>query len=166
MVEIRTERLLLRRATMDDLADVHTIMRDPAVMRYWSTAPHTTMEQSAEWLRSMVEADPMVSDDYVIERVGRVVGKIGCWKLPEIGFYLAPDQWGQGIAGEAMSAYLARRRALDAPTALIADVDPRNLASLNLLTRHGFVETGRESGTWVVGDEICDSVYLALDLAR
>lgn len=112
----------------------------------------------------MVEADSMVSDDYVIEHDGRVIGKIGCWKLPEIGFHLARDQWGQGVASEAMAAFLARRKALGEPKRLVADVDPRNIGSLNLLTRHGFVETHRATGTWQVGDELCDSVYLALDL--
>ena len=149
---------------MDDLDDVHAIMSDPDVMRYWSTPPHETVEQTADWLRSMVEADTMASDDYVIERDGRAVGKIGCWKLPEIGFHLARDQWGQGVASEAMAAYLDRRRALGEPARLIADVDPRNVASLNLLARHGFVETGRAKSTWIVGGEICDSIYLALDL--
>lgn len=166
MVEIRTERLLLRRATMDDLAAIHALMSDGEVMRYWSTLPHDTIEQTTDWLRSMVDADMMESDDYVIERDGRVIGKIGCWKLPEIGFYLAQDQWGQGIASEAMTAYLARRRALGEPATLVADVDPNNQPSLGLLTRHGFVETGRATGTWIVGGEIYDSVYLALDLTR
>jgi RimJ/RimL family protein N-acetyltransferase len=112
----------------------------------------------------MVDADPATSDDYVIERDGRVVGKIGCWKLPDIGYHLARDQWGQGVASEAMAAYLDRRRAIGTPSRLTADVDPRNAASIALLTRHGFVETHRAKGTWQVGDELCDSVYLALDL--
>lgn len=161
---IRTERLILRRATMDDLDDIHAIMSDPKVMRYWSTPPHGSVEQSENWLRSMVDADPATSDDFMIEMDGRVIGKLGCWKLPEIGFHLSSDHWGQGIGSEAMAAYLARRRAIGEPRTLIADVDPRNVGSLSLLTRHGFVESGREAGTWQVGDELCDSVYLALAL--
>jgi ribosomal-protein-alanine N-acetyltransferase len=46
--------------------------------------------------------------------------------------------------------------------AITADVDPRNEASLRLLTRLGFVETGRASATYEVEGEISDSVYLAL----
>ncbi|QDP20187.1 GNAT family N-acetyltransferase [Sphingomonas xanthus] len=164
MVELRTPRLLLRRARMDDLADVHAVMSDPEVMRYWSTAPHREIDQTERWLRSMVDADPAGSDDFLIERGGRVIGKLGCWQLPEIGFQLARDQWGQGLASEAMAVFIARRRSIGASSRLTADVDPRNLASLELLRRHGFVETGRVAGTWQIGDELCDSVYLALDL--
>ena len=43
-------------------------------------------------------------------------------------------------------------------------MDPLNTASLALLTRAGFRETGREAATYRVGDRVCDSVYLRLDL--
>ena len=46
---------------------------------------------------------------------------------------------------------------------LTADTDPRNAASLRLLANHGFVETGRASGTWTTHIGLCDSVYLRLD---
>lgn len=162
--EIITGRLRLRRATMDDLAAIHGLLSDPRNMRYWSTPPHATIDQSEAWLRSMVEADPALSDDFVIERGGRVIGKLGCWQLPEVGFMIAFDETGQGYATEAMAAFLERRRGFREPRRLTADVDPRNTASLRLLSRHGFVETGRKKATWTIGDEVCDSVYLALEL--
>jgi RimJ/RimL family protein N-acetyltransferase len=39
-VVIRTARLLLRPARMSGLEDLHVIMSDPAVMRFWSTEAH------------------------------------------------------------------------------------------------------------------------------
>ncbi len=164
MVTIRTERLVLRRATMADLPAIHALLSNPEGMRYWSTPPHTDIAQSERWLRSMVEADPVTSDDFVIEKDGAVIGKLGCWALPDIGFNLMSAEWGRGYASEAMVAFIDRRRAFGDPRAITADVDPRNAASLRLLEKHGFIETGRASGTWQVGDELCDSVYLALTL--
>jgi hypothetical protein len=35
---------------------------------------------------------------------GDVIGKAGAWALPEVGFLLHPDYWGQGLAQEAMRA--------------------------------------------------------------
>lgn len=162
--ELTTARLRLRRARMDDLDAIHALMSDPRNMRYWSSPPHETMAQSEEWLRSMVEADPAVSDDYIIEHEGRVIGKMGCWRLPEIGYMVAADHGGQGFASEAMTAFLDHRRRVGSPARITADVDPRNQASLALLMRHGFVETGRAQATWVIAGETCDSIYLALDL--
>ena len=162
--EIRTERLRLRRARMDDLAAMHAIFCDARAMRYWSTPPHCNIEESATWLRSMVDLDPAVGDDFIITLDGAVIGKLGAWKLPEVGFLLTPAYWGRGLALEAMRAFVARRRDCGS-TEITADVDPRNLPSLRLLERCGFEESHRASGTWQVGDELCDSVYLRLALA-
>lgn len=164
MDEIRTKRLLLRRARMDDLDAIHALLSNPRAMRYWSSLPHTDITESEDWLRSMVDADPVVSDDFIVELDGRVIGKTGCWRFPEIGFLIDPAVWGQGYATEALSAFLKRRRELGTPAVIRADVDPRNAASLRLLKRHGFVETARKERTWQIGDEWCDSIYLELKL--
>ena len=162
MNEIRTARLLLRRARIEDLEALHAVFSRPEAMRYWSRPPHAGIEETREWLRSMIEAPPELSDDYVVEYEGRVVGKAGCWRLPEIGFILHPDVWGRGLAREALEAVIARIFANFAVAALVADVDPRNAASLALLKSLGFVETGRAKATVKLGAELCDSVYLAL----
>jgi ribosomal-protein-alanine N-acetyltransferase len=164
MVDIRTKRLVMRRARMEDLQAIHGMLSDPAATRFWSTPPHTDIAQSEAWLRSMVEADPDESDDFCVELDGQVIGKLGCWELPEIGFLFDSSQWGKGYASEALGAFLDRRRALGSPNPITADVDPRNQASLDLLNRHGFVVTGRQARTWQIAGVWCDSVYLALRL--
>jgi len=146
---------------MDDLAAIHAVLSDAQAMRYWSTPPHATLEQSRVWLASMVAASPSESDDFLIEYEGRVIGKVGCWRMPEIGFILHSDFWGKGLAREAIGAAIEHILATLPVEAIIADVDPRNAASLRLLTRLGFVETGRAARTMQVGEEWCDSVYLA-----
>lgn len=159
---IETPRLLLRRARIEDLPRIHAIMSDKRAMRYWSSLPHETEERTREWLQSMIDAPAEVSEDYVIEHEGRAIGKAGCYRLPEIGFILDPDYWGRGLAREAMEAVIQHLFATRPIDKLTADVDPRNLASLGLLKRLGFRETSRAKGTWTIGDEVCDSVYLAL----
>ena len=114
-------------------------------------------------MASMVDADPADSDDFIVTLDGKLIGKLGAWKLPEIGFLIDPAHWGNGYALEAMVAFIQRRRLLGS-SGLTADVDPRNVASLKLLERVGFTETRRAKGTWQIGDELCDSVYLKLTL--
>ena len=161
--EIRTDRLLLRRATMDDAAAMHSIMCDQVAMRYWSTPPHVALEDTERWLASMVEDDPTARDDFIVTVDGRLIGKLGAWRLPEVGFLIDPAYWGRGYASEGLAAFIARRRSLGSAE-LTADVDPRNRASIKLLERAGFVESGRAAGTWQVGEELCDSVYFRLSL--
>ena len=106
---IRTPRLLLRRARMSDLDDLHRIFADPRAMRYWDTPPHADVEPTRRWLAAMVALPPDVADDFVLERDGRVIGKAGCWRLAEVGFILHPDHWGQGLATEALAAAIPAR---------------------------------------------------------
>jgi RimJ/RimL family protein N-acetyltransferase len=101
-------------------------------------------------------------DDFLIEYQGQVIGKAGAWRLPEVGFLLHPDHWGKGLAHEAMTAVIAHLFAAHEVEALTAEADPRNAASLRLLGRLGFVETGRAERTMQWRDEWCDSVYLAV----
>ena len=160
--EIVTARLRLRRAVPDDLAALHEIMADAETMRFWSTPPHTELETTRAWLAGMIAAPRETSDDFIIERNGRLIGKLGAWRLPEVGFLISRQHWGQGYAGEALQAFIGY--ALPHRTDhLTADVDPRNERSLALLARAGFYETGRAENTFRVGDAWCDSVYLRLD---
>ena len=61
-----------------------------------------------------------------------------------------------------MAAFLPHVFARPDVDRLTADVDPRNRASLALLTRHGFVEAGRAEATWHTHIGACDSIYLEL----
>jgi RimJ/RimL family protein N-acetyltransferase len=161
-MELLTARLKLRRAAPDDLAAFHEILSNPAAMRFWSSPPHPDVARTQAWLDSMMADGPPLSDDFAIELEGRVIGKAGCWRLPEIGYILHPAYWGQGFATEACRAVIAHVFDTYDVEAITADVDPRNEASLRLLERLGFVETGRATATYEIEGEISDSVYLAL----
>ena len=158
---IATERLILRRARMADLEEIHAVLSHPAVMRYWATPEHETLGQSRDWLEAMVAGSPE-TDDFMIEYQGRVIGKAGAWKLPELGYLLHPDYWRRGLMHEALTAVIAHLFATHDLPEVTADVDPRNTASLRLLTGLGFVETGRAERTIRWRDEWSDSIYLAL----
>lgn len=160
---VRTERLLMRRAEVRDLGALHAVLSNAQAMRYWSTPPHTSLHQSREWLKAMMASPEAESDDFVVEHEGQVIGKAGFWRLPEIGYIFHPDNWGRGLAFECLSALIERAFRRYDFEKLLADVDPRNAASLKLLAKLGFVETGREPATIMVGDEWCDSIYLALE---
>jgi len=153
----------MRRARADDLEALHAIMSDAGVMRYWSTPPHVSLRETREFLEVMLSSPPLESDEFIVEHAGEVIGKLGAWRWPEIGFYLRRDCWGRGFATEALDGFI-RYAASSGVSCLTADVDPLNLASLKLLTAAGFRETGRASATFVIGGRTCDSVYLRLDL--
>lgn len=162
---IQTKRLVLRRFRMDDVAPMHRLLSDPEATRYWSTPPHETIEQSEEWVRAEVESPPELIDDFVVTLDNGVIGKLGCFRLPEIGFLFDPAVWGRGYATEALFAFIDHRRA-QGGSELTADVDPRNTRSIRLLERAGFVETGRAERTWEIAGAWHDSIYMRVELTR
>ena len=111
----------------------------------------------------MIAIDPAEGEDFIVEHQGAVIGKAGLYRFPEIGFIFHPAVWGQGFAREALGAVVSRAFAVHRLPAIVADVDPRNAASLAVLIRLGFAETHRAAKTWLIGGQWCDSVYLRLE---
>lgn len=160
MIELVTARLRLRRAAAGDLDALHAVLSHPVAMRYWSSLPHTHLDQTRAWLDEMMTA---TDEDFVVEHEGRVIGKAGCYALPNVGYILHPNAWGRGFAAEALAAAIGHVFAVRDVDRLTADVDPRNGASIRVLQKLGFRESGRAARTWRIGDEWCDSIYFALD---
>lgn len=161
-MQIRTARLLLRRPRMDDLDALFEIMGNPLAMRYWSTLPHASADVTRLWLEQKIARTAAGGEDFLIEHDGVVIGEVGAGRLPNFGFMIDPAHWGRGFATEASTAFIDYAFTRTAATELRADVDPRNTASLKVLGKLGFVQTGTAERTFLLGDEWCDSVYLAL----
>lgn len=163
-MELHTPRLTLRSARSGDLDGLHAVLSDPRATLWWSTPPHETLEETRTWLDAMIANGPD-HPDFVIELDGRVIGKAGFWRLPDVGYILNPDVWGQGLAAEAVGAaidHVFRTREIET---LTADVDPENAASIRLLERLGFVRTGFAERTWNVGGVWKDSLFYGLSRA-
>ena len=163
MAVLHTPRLLLRPACAEDLDPLHAIMRQPQALAYWSTPPHESSAETASFLQGMMTIPPDEGEDFVIEHAGRLIGKAGLYRFPDIGYLLDPACWGQGLMREALAAVIERAFAVHKLPRIQADVDPRNAASIRLLERLGFRETDRQTRTWLVGERWCDSVYFVRD---
>lgn len=162
MHEIRTERLLLRKARESDLDAIHSLLSDAQATTYWYEPPHSAVDQSREWLAAMIKVPQQAGDDFIVEHEGRVIGKAGFRAFPVIGFIFRPDSWGRGFAREALAALIQRAFDVHQLASIEADVDPRNERCLRLLRSLDFNEVGRQERTWNVGGVWCDSVYLRL----
>ena len=162
MVELRTKRLLLRRAEETDVDGLHAVFREPRAMRYWSELPYTDPAQTLAFIRGMQGIHDRSPLEFMVEFEGRAIGKTGIFDGQEIGYILHPDTWGQGLATEAISAVCQHAFDTVGLTKITADVDPRNDVSVHLLCKLGFLETGRAEKTLKLGEEWCDSIYYAL----
>lgn len=158
---LRTERLLIRPFREDDWQPLHPILSNPQAMRYWDNV-HTDPAQTEAFVRGTIAEPRDRTCDFILERDGRLVGKAGMWRKPEIGFILDPEHWRQGLMREALGVIIPHLFTAYEIPALTTDVDPENAASLGILNGLGFVETGRARNTIQIAGRWCDSVYLAL----
>lgn len=117
MIELRTERLLLRQWREDDLLPFAQLNADPEVMHYFPSS--LTREQSDQlahraaqaidergwglWAVEAVEVAPFIGF------VGLAVPSFEAHFTPavEVGWRLAKEQWGRGYATEAAGEALA-----------------------------------------------------------
>jgi len=148
-----------------DVAALFAIMSDAETMRYWSTLPHATPEVTAAFVADTIAAVAAgKADDFAITLNGAVIGKAGLWQGCELGVLLDRRHCGQGFAREALRAIIDRAFAKGTPR-IEADVDPRNQASLRLLSQLGFTKTSEAKATFQLGEDWVDSVYLSLSAA-
>jgi ribosomal-protein-alanine N-acetyltransferase len=161
-VQMTSERLLLRRMASEDALPLHRILSDPEAMLFWSTLPHDSLAMTEAWVAATIDAVAAgEADDFVILLDGTVIGKAGLWNGREIGVLLARECWGRGYAEEALRAIIDRAFGQD-HAEIIADIDPRNAASLKLFERLGFRQTGSAKATFLLGGVWADSVYFTL----
>lgn len=161
MTRLVTERLVLRAAQEDDLAPLFAIYGNPQAMRYWSTLPHETPEDTRPLLNALMRPGPRLY--FALDLDGRVIGTAGIHEGDEIGFILHPDHWRKGLMREAVGAIIAHVWAATALPRITADADPLNTASVGFLRALGFRETGRARDTFCIAGQWSDSVYFALD---
>lgn len=170
---LRGARVQLRAQTPDDIPALFALHGDAEVMRYWSCAPFTAIEQAQElFARNERGARTGEFLPWAIAAAdGALLGTCSLFAIDAvhrratIGYALARAHWGHGYATEALRLALAHAFGALALHRVEADVDPRNRASTRLLERVGFLREGTLRERWRVGADVQDSAIYGL-LAR
>jgi RimJ/RimL family protein N-acetyltransferase len=167
---IAGKRVQLRAPRNEDAVDLFALFSDPAVRRYWSRPPMTTLGEAQGLIGEMLDAfeQRTLINWMVADRDDAVIGTCTLFRIDarhrhaEIGYALRSDRWGQGLAREAVTLMLdwAFRR-FDLQR-VEADIDPANAASRALLSRLGFVSEGLLRERYFVGDVVSDTELFGL----
>ena len=143
MTMLRTRRLILREAVLDDAPRYALGIGEYDVARYLTPVPYPyTLAMATDWLRQVHPATPE-QFMLVIDLPGK--GLIGCVSmLSELGFWIARPHWNHGYMTEAASAVLDWHFAGTSREAVACSAHHDNAASLAVQARLGFVAAGRE----------------------
>ncbi len=170
--DLRTPRLRLRPLVLADVAAVTRYRDDPEVARYQSWETYSDADSEA-LIRAVMDRRSGTPGEWFqwgieLRSTGALIGDCGLKtrgddpRQGEIGYTLARDQQGQGLATEAVRAVLDHAFRDLGLHRVSASVDADNLASLALLER---LELRREAhfrrSVWFKGGW-CDDVIYAL----
>lgn len=145
---IRTERLILRPVTLDDVDAVHAYQGDEEVCRYIPPVPRTREEIAERITTGIVSAELTEEGKAMtlgVERqdTGEFIGDVLLFwrsaehRTGEIGYAFNPAHYGRGYATEAAGALLPIAFDVFDFHRVIARIDARNPASGSVLRRIG-----------------------------
>lgn len=168
---LETERLILRRLTMDDLDALAKIYGDPEVRPYFpeGALTHEETKEELEWFIDVYYGRYGFGLwATVLKETGELIGRCGLipWKITagrdgvsgldgadeypgdpstfevELAYLLAKEYWGRGLATEAARAIVEYAFNSLGFTRLICLIDPENLASRAVALKVGMQPDG------------------------
>ena len=172
-VFLTTDRLVLRRFTLDDVDDLFALDSDPLVRRYVEDGEPVTRESAAEriehWLGYHERSDSFGFWAAIERSTGRFLG----WfhfrpgdghgdDEPELGYRLATSAWGRGLGTEGAIALIDRGFSTGRVRRVLAETMAVNVGSRRVMEKAGMrlVRTFRtEWPVRIPGDEEGDVEY-------
>jgi [ribosomal protein S5]-alanine N-acetyltransferase len=112
---IETDRLLLRKITLNDANDMFEYASDPQVSEYTMWSTHSSLEETKYFLKSllkMYKRRELVDWGIVHKAEKKLIGTCGYveWSMThsrgEIGYVLDRKYWNQGYMSEAVNAIM------------------------------------------------------------
>lgn len=145
---LETARLRLVPLDAAWTAALAALYADPDVARHLGGEPADGAARQVERFAQEWEREGWGTSAVLDRCTGALVGRAGLHRWHpgadvELGFVLARDRWGQGLAREAAQAWLGWAdehlpRATPPVGHLLVEVEPANAASLRLAQRLGF----------------------------
>jgi [ribosomal protein S5]-alanine N-acetyltransferase len=148
---LETKRLVLREVTKEDAYSILNYLSDEEVMKYYGLEPFQSINDAIDeisWYQSIQENKTGIRWGITLKDQGVVIGSCGFHKIAsqhfrtEIGFELSKEQWGKGIANEAVEAIIRYGFEQMNFQRIEALIEPPNLSSQRLVEKLGFIREG------------------------
>lgn len=144
MLQIETERLLIRPTTMNDVDYIHHMLSDEETMKFFVEGTY-----SREKVKEFINRNQKETHHFTVllKSSKRIVGKISYnpWfmkKTKEIGWIFFKTSTNNGYCTEAAKAITKYAFETEKIHRLIATCDPRNSASIKVCKKLGMVQEG------------------------
>ncbi|SEN48463.1 ribosomal-protein-alanine N-acetyltransferase [Mucilaginibacter gossypiicola] len=145
---LTTERLVLRRFTHDDAADLFEMRSNEIVMQYIHRPINKTIDDAVgliNVIEELLSKNDGITWCICLKNSNKYIGSIGFWRIEkdnhraEIGYLLNPAYQGRGIMQEAVLTVIDYGFKELKLHSIEARVSPDNVASVNLLLKNKFI---------------------------
>ena len=147
--ELSTDRLLLRRLTMEDAPEIYFLRSDQTILQFLSKEPAANMKEAEDFItkinKDIDNNDAIMWAITLKENPVKVIGSICFWRMlkehyrAEIGYVLDPAYWRKGIMKEAILKTVDYGFSTLGLHSVEARINPDNIASASVLESTGFV---------------------------
>lgn len=148
MTRLVTDRLMMRRSQPSDFEAVQALVSDYDVVSMTATWPHPADPELTT--SRCVPSDPKHGMVGSVFLSGKLIGAMGLAakpdEAPQLGYMFSPSHWGQGYATEMARALIDHCWGRYDWSMIVADVFEDNPASVRVLEKLGFTETGQSIG--------------------
>jgi RimJ/RimL family protein N-acetyltransferase len=146
MKVLETDRLVLRRMSVDDAEFELRLLNEPSFLRFIGDRGVRTLEDARAYiLKGPVDMYERLGFGLYITELkgeGTPIGICGLVKRDfledvDIGFAFLPEFWGQGYASEAAAAVMEHAKGALGLKRVVAITNPENHSSIRLLEKLG-----------------------------
>ncbi len=168
---LTTERLMLRKLTVDDAPEMFFLRADPEVLKFIDREPAKSVVEAIEFINmvnKILETNEGITWAIVQKGSPKIIGNICFWNVQkdncraELGYVLHPDWQGMGIMTEAVQSVLKYGFSVMKLHSIEAHVHPANCSSVRVLERNGFVREAYFRENYYFRGQFLDSAVYSL----
>lgn len=150
-IPLETERLVLRKITLDDKENVFAYFSDDEVTRYFGIENFTKLEEAEHIINAFnegFEKKQAIRWGIALKDTNELIGSIGFHNISknnsrvEVGYEITRKEWNKGYATEALRAVIEFLFNEVGFNRIGATIRPENVASQQLVKKLGFQEEG------------------------
>jgi ribosomal-protein-alanine N-acetyltransferase len=168
---IETERLVLRRMTMNDAPDFFSLRSNVNAMKHICKPLQTSIEEAKEkinQINEMIDSNNGIGWGITFKNQTTIIGNLSFHRLikehyrAEIGYILHPDYWKQGIISEAVKAIVDFGFNELKFHSIEAHIDPTNIGSEKVLQKNNFKKEAYFKENYFYNGQFLDTAVYSL----
>ncbi|PKL90192.1 MAG: N-acetyltransferase [Ignavibacteriae bacterium HGW-Ignavibacteriae-2] len=148
--QLESKRLILRQLKVSDLNEIFSIRSNAEISEFLDRPLAKTLDEAGKFITKInkgIKNNEWIYWALAPKHENKLIGTICLWKIlenknqAEIGFELLPEYQGKGLMQEALSEVLEYGFNTMGLNKIDGEVDPRNIKSIRLMLKNGFVKT-------------------------